>query len=192
MYQLKYKAIALAAEAKAFKQHERHAADRHAKWQARAALGRLKAQQRGELGQGQDPKTVTSVEQQGVYLHRLNRVRPEARNALLAYGFLKGKSYQEIENFSWTQPNWDRVLKLAIRYGDLDEQVVAQRFAEWISEALGGVKQAKFIESIVPGTIKTMVDSDTGFNNCEWVKMQLARDSRPAPRVRVKVPYVRK
>lgn len=32
-----------------------------------------------------------------VYLHRVNIVRPEARAAQLAYGFLRGRTYEQLE-----------------------------------------------------------------------------------------------
>lgn len=184
MYQLKCKAIALASEAQAFKKQEQREKNLLAKWKARAQIGRLKAAARtGQLAgavekmSGMSFADVYSVAQRGIHLHRVKDIRKEARNALLAYGFLRGLSYKQMENFSWTQPNWDRVEKLAIRYScdpkhcpaPKDEQVVKQQFAQWLFEARGDVPP-KFVESVVPGTVK-----DESFDP-EWVAFQVARD----------------
>lgn len=189
MYELKYKAIALEAETRAFKQHERSELARLAKWKKRAILGRLKATLRGDPVSGPDPKTVSSAVQQGVRLHRIKCIRPEARCTLLAYGFLRGLPYKVIENFAYTQPNWDRVARLAVRYSEDTEQNVQQRFAQWQSEALGGVK-SDWRKDIDAGSIKTTVDGWDGankFNNVDWVNMQLKRNAAdgvglPAPK----------
>lgn len=163
-YQLKCKAIALEVEAKAFKKQEARERRLLDKWKTRAELGRIKA--------GLDPMKlkVHSVTAEGIRHHRLTRIRPEARNALLAYGFLRGMPYHKMENFSWTQPNWDRILKLATRYSKESEQVVAQRFAQWLYEAKGDVK-AKFHDTVVPGSIKSVMYDP------EWVHFQDVRNS---------------
>lgn len=174
-YQLKCKAIALAAEAQAFKQQEQREKRLLQKWKLRSQIGRLKAAARsGQLEgvvqkmSGQDYSSVYSTTLQGIHLHRVKDIRKEARNALLAYGFVRGLSYRQIENFSWTQPNWDRVEKLALRYSNESEQEVKQRFAQWLFEARGDVKP-KYVETVVPGTVKTkMFDPD-------WVDFQLNR-----------------
>lgn len=207
MYQLKCKSIALAVEARAFRQQEarekrlfhvqarddahragdhdgalRHdrrvksliglksnpqkmsdselAADtaRIAKWRKRAEVGKAKAKRSLDVFNG-------------IRNHRLMKIRTEARVTLLAYGFLSGLSYRDMEPFSWTQPQWERVEILALRYrGSADEQAVKQRFAQWIEEALGGV-EPKWKPTVVPGSVK-----DSSFDPA-WVEMQRTRNA---------------
>ena len=207
-YQVKCKAIALAAEAREFKKQEQRelrlyrlaerdnlhkegnekaadAVDRHfrtyvpqkgeedfggamaaamasdreairvARWKAKAAAGRVKARRSLDV-------------YHGIRDHRFMMIRTEARSTYLALGFLRGKAYHWIENFAWTQPNWDRVRKIAIRYAGLPEQEVAQKFAQWQDEALNGV-EAKYSQTLVPGSVR-----DDSFDP-EWVKMQMNR-----------------
>lgn len=52
--------------------------------------------------------------------HRRFAVRPEARDALLAYGFLRGRAYKQIEAKAHKPPNWQNVSRLAAKYGTPD------------------------------------------------------------------------
>jgi len=70
----------------------------------------------------------------GLHHHRIHEVRPEARHALLAYGFLRGRDYRRLESKAARAPDWDRVQKLAEKFGAVtkaDLPAVAQRFAQW-------------------------------------------------------------
>lgn len=49
--------------------------------------------------------------------HRTWKIRRESRAALLAYGFLRGSSYNEMESNPHNPPNWDRVRRLVKKYG---------------------------------------------------------------------------
>ena len=73
----------------------------------------------------------TSPTRFGLWHHRTEVVRPEARCANLAYGFLRGRPYFAMEKTCNTAPNWDRILKLAIRYGDAPEAEIRARFDAW-------------------------------------------------------------
>jgi len=56
----------------------------------------------------------------GLYLHRVQVVRREARAALLAYGFLRGRRYERIEaKRRGEEPDWRRVTQLVQKYGPL-------------------------------------------------------------------------
>lgn len=182
MYQLKIKAVSLAAEARLIKREEHREKVKLEKWKARAKAGRLKAAMNGTLFPVSFPDSYSKTVE-GLHLHRVNDVRKETRNALLAYGFLRGLKYVEMENFAWTQPNWERVKKLAMRYAELDEeinqQVISQRFAEWQDEALSGV-QARWCESIQPGSMRKSggcrrFNSNT--YNADWIQMQMKRNA---------------
>jgi hypothetical protein len=51
--------------------------------------------------------------------HRRTVVRKEARHTLLAYGFLKGRRYRQIEKKAHEAPDWSRVEKMLDKYGAL-------------------------------------------------------------------------
>ena len=70
-----------------------------------------------------------------LYMHRIKVVRPEARAAHLALGFLRGKSYVTMENKSYDWPNWTRIQEIITKYGDGDIRVLLQRFEQWKQEA---------------------------------------------------------
>ena len=53
----------------------------------------------------------------GLREHRINDVRKEARAALLAYGFLRGRALREIERTHERSPDWQRVAELVKKYG---------------------------------------------------------------------------
>lgn len=52
-----------------------------------------------------------------IYLHRIRDVRSEARSAQLAYGFIRGRTLEQMESKSRTKPNWKRVRDLCKKYG---------------------------------------------------------------------------
>lgn len=70
--------------------------------------------------------------------HRLE-LRREIRSSHIANGFLRGRTYREIENFSWTQPDWKRIQRLIEKYSGEEPQVALQRLSQWMDGALNGV-----------------------------------------------------
>lgn len=64
---------------------------------------------------------------QGLYCHRVGVVRYEARHTHLAYGFLRGKEYREIEKKAHTVPNWDKVRRMVEKYGIHNVWEIANR-----------------------------------------------------------------
>lgn len=54
---------------------------------------------------------------EGLADHRKGVVRYEARHAILAYSFLRGRKYSEIENKCHTAPDWPRFMELVKKYG---------------------------------------------------------------------------
>jgi hypothetical protein len=54
---------------------------------------------------------------EGLYRHRIDVVRCEARHAQLAYGFLRGIDYRKIEPKAKNLPNWQKVRKMIEKYG---------------------------------------------------------------------------
>ena len=53
----------------------------------------------------------------GLYYHRIGVVRYEARHTHLAYGFLRGREYHQIEKKAHTAPNWEKVRRMVQKYG---------------------------------------------------------------------------
>lgn len=73
-----------------------------------------------------------SPEFQGLHLHRINDVRKESRSANLAYGFLKGRSYSQIEHPNSRRPDWDRVYNLIKKYNTtIDKDELHNKFKSW-------------------------------------------------------------
>lgn len=86
----------------------------------------------------------------GLAEHRKGVVREEARLTHLAYGFLRGREYRQMEAITHTTPNWDRVRKMVSKYGTHfaaygyenwkqereDREQLLKRFDEWVEEAV--------------------------------------------------------
>ncbi len=70
----------------------------------------------------------------GLCEHRL-KLKAQVREAFLAYGFLRGRPYNAIENKTKNKPQWYHVIKNILRFSVDDERVLAQRFAEWIDSS---------------------------------------------------------
>jgi hypothetical protein len=56
----------------------------------------------------------------GLRQHRIWDVRREARSAGLAYGFIRGRGYRQIEAKCYEEPHWSRVAELVRKYGNLN------------------------------------------------------------------------
>jgi adenosylmethionine-8-amino-7-oxononanoate aminotransferase len=52
-----------------------------------------------------------------LHFHRISAVRGEARSAHLAYGFIRGRTYEQMEAKTHTPPYWKRVRELCRKYG---------------------------------------------------------------------------
>ena len=89
-------------------------------------------------------KTDTSVDMRSepmrlsLQQHRQFVVRLEARNSNLAYGFLRGRTYKQVEDRhrpvdkQRSRPaSWSRVADLVAKYGNMDKRIAAQKLAEW-------------------------------------------------------------
>ena len=68
----------------------------------------------------------------GLRSHRLAIVRVEARAALLAYGFIRGRRYRQLEATAIAAPNWKRVYELVTKYGPVTADLKA-RFEAWVA-----------------------------------------------------------
>ncbi|WP_438980286.1 hypothetical protein [Polynucleobacter sp.] len=122
---LKIKLNHLAAEARINKK-EKH------KWMRKAAIGRQRAWEK----EMENPTKATMADL--IHNHRMIAIRPEARDSNLAYGFLRGRSYAQIEAKRFTDPNWSNIkanIKRfhAPQYGSTSG--IDKRFEEWKAAA---------------------------------------------------------
>ena len=86
--------------------------------------------------------------------HRLYEVRTECRAAILAYGYLRGRTYQSIEAKCYEKPNWTRVTNLICKYGNLNaekQKEVSTRLKSW----------AKGEEYKAPGLVQKVISGIT-------------------------------
>jgi hypothetical protein len=124
--ELKIKICSMASEAKIIRQMERHQ-------KARAR----KTRERGREGWQENSDAALSVYEK-IHRHRVYDVRKETRCSLLAYGFLRGKSYKSMEQTCKIKPNWDRVEQIATKFGGFKhvteekKSQFRQQFTEWM------------------------------------------------------------
>lgn len=100
---LRIKIISLAFEAKAIRKDENYYL---AKARRRAAA--------------QKPADQAKEVYWGLRYHRVFDVRREARASCLAYGFLRGRAYKQLEAKAYTQPDWAKVADIVRRFGNLN------------------------------------------------------------------------
>lgn len=63
--------------------------------------------------------------------HRREVVRPAARSAQLAYGFLRGRAYRRLEATCHEPPNWTEVAKNVARFDNTTIERAAILVKEW-------------------------------------------------------------
>lgn len=84
-----------------------------------------------------EARTIRRLEKKAGYQrtslrdHRVRDVRSEARASIIAYNFLRGKSYDSFEKAVKNPPDWKRVEKLVSKYCYND-----QRFSMLLSGAI--------------------------------------------------------
>lgn len=62
--------------------------------------------------------------------HRLDDIRPEIRATHLAYGYLRGRTVDQIESCAKTAPDWERVYAMVKKYGAYSQRDRA-KFDTW-------------------------------------------------------------
>lgn len=78
--------------------------------------------------------------------HRQIDVRRECRATLLAYGYLRGKTYDQIEPGATSEPKWDIVTRMVKKYGT---QAQADTLKGWFEQRTPREKQiVEVIEKI--------------------------------------------
>lgn len=95
-----------------------------------------------------EEKRSKGDKREGLYFHRIRVVRREARHSLLAYGFIRGRKYRQIEATCKTPPDWSEVQRMVLKYGvegyrkgfwlrvnkKVAEEELLKRFEEWKTE----------------------------------------------------------
>lgn len=71
-------------------------------------------------------------EYQGLHLHRTRDVREASRSNLLAYGFLRGRSYASMEAKTYDHPNFGDIQKIIKRFGSAEDLAC---YPAWEKEA---------------------------------------------------------
>ena len=70
----------------------------------------IRAQERKTKGQW-------NATRESLYRHRIDVVRKAARETHLAYGYLRGRTYEQMEPEAYTKPDWAAVEKMVVKYG---------------------------------------------------------------------------
>lgn len=133
---LKIKIKSLAAEATMIHREERrHNIGHRGRVRIRRQLAKatdLTPTQRARLERKmQKPSERAMKAFWGLRWHRQYDVRSESRASHVAYGFLRGLDYKQIEGTAKSSSNWSRVEDLVKKYGEDDIRVRMQRFAQW-------------------------------------------------------------
>jgi hypothetical protein len=140
---LKIKIKSLAEEARIIRAEERrHNIGTRARKRIRRHLAKTnnltEAQRRALQRRSRPPTGHQEAIFWGLRSHRVRDVRREARAALLAYAFLRGRSYLESEGNAGTEPDWGRVVALVKKYGPVvDSAKIQDALKEWAAAATG-------------------------------------------------------
>lgn len=152
---LKVKSASLAAESRIIRKRERHTLAnaralsgiydyRHKKDEPRPEMP--KKTERASILEGADAKAREAYDLfWGLTHHRKNVVRKEARDTHIALHFLKGKPYDTVEDFAYSQPNWDNIERMVLQYSEGESpQDIKQRFEEWVQNAEAWIGEPLF------------------------------------------------
>ncbi len=125
---LKVKIKHLGAEARIIKEEKD-------KWLKKAARGRANVAKRD----GAAPNAPSNMANY-LHEHRINCVRKECRDSHLAYGFIRGLRYEQVEARRYTDPNWLNVFAIIQRFYNPIYGInmsLEDRFREWKDLAPG-------------------------------------------------------
>jgi len=79
---------------------------------------------------------------ESLYRHRIDVVRYEARHTHIAYGFLRGRTYAQIEANPKTPPNWDKIRKMVEKYGrHIPAWTPSENYVSWEAKTVESKKQ---------------------------------------------------
>jgi hypothetical protein len=82
--------------------------------------------------------------------HRTFDLRRESRSTLVAYGFIRGKSYANVENAGIDNPpDWCKVLGMVTKYGTIKDRLAATKaLKEWTGYDAALPKAKAVLDSI--------------------------------------------
>ncbi len=130
--ELKIKIKSLAAEATIIRGDER----KH----LNAAREAEKANRPAKLDAfGRKPYQISRDTYGSLRHHRVFDIRIEQRATLIAYGYLRGRAYRQIEQSPhWLKapycrpgPDWARVTAMIVKYAGGDKKVIFEQLKEW-------------------------------------------------------------
>ncbi len=67
-----------------------------------------------------------------LWSHRTGDVRSEARSALLAYAYLRGRRYRQLEKVAYSNPDGDRIAELVAKFGGQDKKIAKAAILGWL------------------------------------------------------------
>jgi len=120
---LKLKLVTMGLSMKQIKRIER-------RYTGRARKNAQRWKERGGLGE-----PIESPAFQAIHKHRVTELKTELRAAHLAYGFLRGRDYSEMEQICYTNPDWERIFRTVRKFANGDIRNITQQFSEWIDDA---------------------------------------------------------
>lgn len=97
----------------------------------------IRLEEKRAMRRGRDAKLSRFADpelQRHLWQHRTVDLRGEQRSALLAYAFLRGRPYAAAEPKAATPPDWERVRRIAEKFGGrpgVPAAVAASAVAEW-------------------------------------------------------------
>lgn len=81
-----------------------------------------------------------------LHLHRVQEVRREARDTYIAYGLIKGRTYDQIESPRKGNPaRWSRVHSMYQRYGPVGH---SETLGEFLDRVLGENRRAEVLRGV--------------------------------------------
>lgn len=146
---LKIKICSLAAEAKIIKCEER-------KWFKFIGTKQIP----GKAVDGVIPYTTKNIYKKdhplrmGLRQHRIDVVRPECRHSNIAYGYMRGRAYKQIENKCYVQPNWERVAEIVRKFSGA--KYIAEGLRKQLFEDLKAWSEGKINSK--PGLFKQLTN----------------------------------
>jgi len=60
--------------------------------------------------------------------HRIGIIRSESRDSLIAYGFLRGKTYAQVEGIRYSEPDQKNIARMIVKYGHNVDKFDVEKF----------------------------------------------------------------
>lgn len=117
------------------------------KWKNRARHARAKQKEQITAEEKAKAEASLSYAESNFWSQRWHRehLKHDARNSHLAYGFMKGRSYEQMENICYGDvkghktlpPHWARIEEIVSKFSEDEPNVrdIMQKFGEWLAAA---------------------------------------------------------